>query len=469
MRDVQHGIILRGAFMKSRIPYPEYKNIHVWEKYHNELIIEFMQCIDEGKDLAAYKNIFEAVHNMPEGSHKLEMADVLYKLTMEAPVAEGYKYHEPSDLKGIFESSSKTETEKKTLSKEELFDKVKGAWVGRICGCLLGKPLEGITRPDLLYLLKETGNYPLKRYIKRGEITEEILKNSGYKFPCNAYVDTIDSAPVDDDTNYTVMGQRIIENFGRNFTPENVAHTWITSQLKDDYCTAERVAYLNIIKGFSPPDTAIYKNPYREWIGAQIRADYFGYINPCDVAAAAEMAWRDASISHIKNGIYGEMFVAAMLAAAYAYSDIKDVIKAGLSVVPAASRLHEKITNLIAFYDAGNTYQDFMKDFHTRYNERNGHDWCHTVSNAEIVVAALLYGEDDYGKSICLAVEPCLDTDCNGATVGSIMGLKNGFKGIGEEWYKSINGKLDTTLFGMKKTDIDELVLKTIKHINNER
>ena len=177
------------------------------------------------------------------------------------------------------------------------------------------------------------------------------------------------------------------------------------------------------------------------------------------------MAWRDASISHVKNGIYGEMFVAAMLAAAYSKSDIKEVIRAGLSVLPQQCRLVERIEAVIDFYDKGNSYEDFFADFHKRYDEKNGHDWCHTISNAEIVAAALLFGRNDYGKSICLAVQSGLDTDCNGATVGSLMGIKNGFKAIPEYWYKPVNGKLDTTLFGMKKLEVESLVEKTIGHI----
>lgn len=447
------------------LPYPEYKNIHSWEIYHNQLMIEYRQCIDEGRDMESFRQLFEAVEKMPDCPHKIEIADALYRITFDVSVRKGYRYIEPSDLETIKKCRKIVDIPIKKFTEEELYDKVKGAWYGRICGCLLGKPFEGIRSKDLNFVLKNTDNYPLKRYMNQYELTDDILKQVTYKFPVRIFPDNIENAPADDDTNYTVMASNIIDKYGKDFTPENVAHTWLVSQLKDFYCTAERVAYINIIKGYSTAFSAVYKNPYREWIGAQIRGDYYGYINPCDIETAAEMAWRDASISHVKNGIYGEMFVSAMLASCYVYNNIKDVINAGLSVIPQHSRLFERISNVRAFYEKGNSYYDFLSDLKKRYNEWEGYDWCHTISNAEIVAAALLYGNDDYGKSVCMAVEAGFDTDCNGATVGSVMGLKKGFKNIGEKWHKPVNGKLDTTIIGMGRLEIEDLISKTISHI----
>ena len=82
-----------------------------------------------------------------------------------------------------------------------------------------------------------------------------------------------------------------------------------------------------------------------------------------------------------------------------------------------------------------------------------------------IVVIALLYGSGDFGKSICLAVQIGYDTDCNGATVGSVLGMLNGFGSIGEEWVKPLNNKLDTGITGMGVVEISDLVNKTILHI----
>lgn len=206
--------------------------------------------------------------------------------------------------------------------------------MGRICGCMLGKTVEGIMTDELHPFLKETGNFPMHRYIKSTDVTDEMCDKYTYRFRSRQYADTIEFMPYDDDTNYTVLAQVVIDKYGRDFTPYDMSRAWLDLQPKNAYCTAERVAFRNFVAGFVPPLSAEYKNPYREWIGAQIRGDYFGYINPGNPELAAEMAWRDASISHIKNGIYGEMFIAAMLACAAVSDDMEAIILGGLAEIP---------------------------------------------------------------------------------------------------------------------------------------
>ena len=82
-----------------------------------------------------------------------------------------------------------------------------------------------------------------------------------------------------------------------------------------------------------------------------------------------------------------------------------------------------------------------------------------------IVVASLLYGNRDYGKSICMAVETGFDTDCNGATVGSILGMANGLAGIPKYWQEPIHDKLHTSIFGVGTVQISEMAEKTMSQI----
>ena len=81
------------------------------------------------------------------------------------------------------------------------------------------------------------------------------------------------------------------------------------------------------------------------------------------------------------------------------------------------------------------------------------------------MAASLLYGEGDYGKSICMAVETGFDTDCNGATVGSVIGLMVGLDGIASEWIAPINDTLNTTIFGVGDTSVSRMAEKTLEHI----
>ena len=448
----------------SQVVKPQYQKMQEWEFYSSNLPIEYQLCVEEGLDIERYKDLFFSVATLPNSEHKKKFGDVLYELISSSKQRDGYPYVEPSKLEEI-KSLRKSPVDLLEYDKNTLEEKIHGAWMGRICGCLLGKIIEGIRTNELIPFLKECGNYPLHRYVYRADVTEETIRKYKFPFKGRHYVGDIEGMLPDDDINYVIIAQELIQKCGRDFTPSDVAQAWLSSQSKDAYWTAERVAYCNFIKGYAPPQSAIYKNPYREWIGAQIRGDYFGYINPANPELAAEMAFRDASISHVKNGIYGEMFVAAMLAVAATTNDAEEIILGGLSQIPATSRLYESVLSVLDDFKSKKTQEQCFDRIHAEYDEYTDHGWTHTIPNAMIVVAALLYGKGDYEKSICMAVETGFDTDCNGATVGSVLGMANGIQTIPSYWTQPINDTLHTTIFGMDTLKVSDRVKLTMAHI----
>ena len=454
---------------QNNTPCKHYDKMHEWDLYAKQLHTEWRQSVEEGLDIAQYRALFDSVIAMPLDEKKEQMSELLYRIVNEAPVREDYAYSEPSDLPSILAArNTALQPVANAPIPEALADRVRGAWYGRVIGCLLGKPVEGMRTNELWPLLEGSGNKPMHRYILSTDVTEEQKNNFRFRLAGRCFADTVDAAPVDDDTNYTVLYQMIIEKYGRDFTPYDVARMWVSKQSKNAYCTAERVAFLNFVNGYLPPDSAVYKNPYREWVGAQIRGDYFGYINPGDPVTAADMAWRDASVSHIKNGIYGEMFVSAAIACAAVTDDVEQILLGGLSQIPTTSRLYAAVMNVIAQYKQGVSAEAFFADLHRRWDEHNVHDWCHTISNAEIVSAAMLWSEGDFNRAICMAVEVGFDTDCNGATVGSILGMRGGMRVIENRWLEPLHGKLQTSIFGVDTVEIESLVERTMKHIESK-
>ncbi len=443
----------------------DYNNVDGLNRYPSDLMTEYTQSIEEGLDVEKYKNLIEAVSALESDDYKTRISDIIYEMVINAEMQPNYKYNEPSALNEIKALRKPHSFEVKVPDSDTFRNKLLGAWTGRACGCLLGKPIECIRSDELIPLLKETGNYPMHRYILSTDITDEVCSHYKFFLKGKPYADTVDGMPVDDDTNYVVLAQKIIEDSGRNFDSEDVATAWMKYQSIYSYFTAERIAFVNFINCIKPPASAMYKNVCREWIGAQIRGDYFGYINPGNPEAAAKMAYKDARISHVKNGIYGEMFVSAMIACAAVTENIEDIILGGLAQIPSTSRLYESVMKIYDGYKSGVTVDECFNIIHSSYDEHTDHGWCHTISNAMIVTAALLYGEGDFGKSICCAVGMAFDTDCNGATVGSVLGMRNTIEGIDEYWKKPINGKIHSSIFGAGTVDIEQAVTKTIEHI----
>ncbi|MEN6313824.1 MAG: ADP-ribosylglycohydrolase family protein [Clostridiaceae bacterium] len=448
----------------------------IWLNYSDDLHVELLQGKEEGKDVRGYEERVRLIQAMKPGDPEREKqaADVFDRVS-SLPVESDFRYIEPSDITEIKntrpERGKNVKPDIPDMSGDMLYDKVYGAWLGRCAGCLLGKPIEGWRRDRITGLLKETGNYPVKYYISSA-ISDDLRKRYNIADECYNYgnrtiswINNVRHMPEDDDINYTVIGLKILERYGPGFTPDNVAESWLLDLPILHVCTAERIAYRNLINLVFPPLSAGYRNPYREWIGAQIRADFYGYITPGNPQLGAEMAWRDASISHVKNGIYGEMFIAAMLSAAAAVNDAEKLIENGLSQIPEKSRLSDGIRKTLSWKREGIGWEQAIDRIHELYDEKIQHYWCHTISNAMIVCIGLLFGGMDLEKSIGIAVSAAFDTDCNGATVGSIIGMVLGAKALPDKWINPLNDQLASGVSGFSSVKISDMAKRTVEII----
>ena len=434
-----------------------------WFDFCDALTVEVEQMMDEGRDAAAYMERAKAIQDMPRGKERTALGAALLEELEALPAPNAAK--EPSDLEGIVALSEGETCEKAAPD----IDKIYGAWLGRCAGCLLGQPVEGWCRPRINGLLKDTNNLPLTYYIS-SDIPAEIREKYDVRDDRLAYgaektgwINNVSYMPEDDDTNYTLLALKLVEKYGRDFTPEAVARSWMMDLPLLHVCTAERVAYINFAQSIFPPESASYRNAYREWIGAQIRGDLFGYINPGDPEAAAGMAWRDACVSHVKNGIYGEMWVSAMLAKAAVCDDMIEVVRSGMKQIPKESRLHKELDEMLRRYQIGETAGQAAAYILTKYDENNGHHWCHTISNAAIVALGLLWGEKDFSRTMELCLTMGFDTDCNCATAGSVLGMMQGAEKLPKKWTAPLCDTVLSGVDGFGLVKISDMAKRTAK------
>jgi ADP-ribosylglycohydrolase len=340
-------------------------------------------------------------------------------------------------------------------------DPLLGGWLGRAAGCLLGKPVEKIPRAGIREILEATGRWPLADYFTALGLPAEVSE----RWPWNrasrgtSLVENIDGMPEDDDLNYPLLGLLLLERHGEAFTEDDVAQLWLTHLPGGRVFTAERAAYRNLLDGYSPPECATYRNPFREWIGAQIRGDVYGWARPGDPRAAATLAWRDARISHTRNGVYGAMFAAALVSAACVADDVDTVLDAGLGVVPSDSRLAHAVrfARDAAARHPGDT-EAAVDELYEAYGDLH---WVHVLNNAALTTLALASSGGDFQAGVCTVVAGGWDTDSNGATVGSVLGTLLGGRALPERWITPLKGRLTTSLPGMNELRFADLAART--------
>jgi ADP-ribosylglycohydrolase len=243
-----------------------------------------------------------------------------------------------------------------------------------------------------------------------------------------------------------------VEKHGDELTTEDVALAWLNDLPAGRVFTAERVAYRNLLDGVDPSRAALVRNPFREWIGAQIRTDVYGWVNPGDRTAAAKLALADARLSHTGAGVDGAIWVAAMSAAAMVLDDPIAVAESGLEAINPEGELAKAVRFGLEL--AETPLDDALDALHAQYGHLH---WVHSVNNSALIAYALT--APDFTTGIGRAVMGGWDTDSAGATVGAVLGA---VYGVPAEWAGPLDNRLATSLPGMNQVTFDELAARTV-------
>ncbi len=385
-------------------------------------------------------------------------------LLKKLPIDKEMAAREPSGLASIKKLRPKGPRRLwEGIDRKQFTDKCEGALLGRMAGCTLGAPVEGWPIRRMKTLAEENGDtFPPEDYWSYVYYPNALRYGVS---PVEAYTrDKIKGVPVDDDIVYTLLGLLIAEDFGPDFTTDDVGKAWL--KYLPYAATAEAVALANLKKGIPAKRAALKDNPFCEWIGADIRSDPWGYMAPGWPERAAEMAYQDAYISHRRQGIYGEMYFSAVIAAAFTVTDPVEALEIGLTEIPKASAMAKavrwalRIAPDIKDYRMARDAVDKKFGMSARETPKDrpaGMSPVHTLNNACLTIWGLTIGGTDLTKAIGETVAMGLDNDCTAATVGSIVGAVVGKEGIPEHWYRGYDNTVHSYLIGKKRFSISGL------------
>jgi len=443
-----------------------------WSHPFNLLKEEFKQRRDEGCVIPATLLQAFAELNPETDAWNTERIDPIYDALMALPEDAELAAREPNELAAIRALRPSGPRDLRWQPSEaEALDRFHGAWTGRAVGCALGKPVEGmgmgnrdgrhVGRADIKKYLVNRGEWPLTDYFSGHDAGD------GMKLSCPASQrERIAYMEPDDDIHYSLTGLGVVEEKGPDFTWQDIASFWTHRIPLGAICTAETQAYLNVQNrssrawriAASAAWTRRHRNPYREWIGAQIRSDGWAWVCAGKPELAAEFAYRDACWTHERNGIYGEMFCAAMQAAAFVESDPAKLVAIGLSEIPAECRLARLVRQALTWVKECKDFEACMDRIDAALPEMSA---VHTINNALICVISLFYGKMDTTQVITTSVMCALDTDCNGATVGSIVGAAAGKRGFKPELAARLNDTIKPSMIGFEEVRMADLALRT--------
>lgn len=292
------------------------------------------------------------------------------------------------------------------LNREMYLDKVHACWTGKNIGGTMGAPFEA---------------------------NLEIQNITGFTTPKGEPIPN-------DDLDLQLIWMSAVEERGiQNITPQVLGEYWIS--YVPPHWNEYGIGKANMKIGLLPPYSGEYNNEFwKNSNGAWIRTEIWACLFPGLPELAVKYAYNDACVDHgLGEGTYAAMFVAAMESCAFFENDIRKLIDKGLSYIPQTSRVARSVKLAIELYDSG---ADFVSARQAIVKDSEDLGWFQAPGNVGFVILGLLYGEGDYKKSMIHAINCGDDTDCTGATIGSLMGIMHGSKIVPQDWAEYIGDSI---------------------------
>ncbi len=254
--------------------------------------------------------------------------------------------------------------------------------------------------------------------------------------------------------NYTILGMLNLEQHGLAFDKDQLRRLWLTHQSTAMTWGAERTIMVRsaiqhpvaeFAKGKDGPDYVEWThvcNPSGEYCGALIRADAYGYAAPGNPALAAELAWRDASFTHRRTGVYGTMFVAAAIATAFVERNPLRIFETALQFVPQRSRFFQIVADSLARVRQASDWLDGYERIHGQYRQ---YSHCQVYPECGTLINTLRFATS-IDDGFCKQVSQGNDTDSFGATSGSILGAYFGPGHLDPRWLAPFKDAIRTGL-----------------------
>jgi ADP-ribosylglycohydrolase len=337
----------------------------------------------------------------------------------------------------------------------DYIERVYAGVLGKIIGVYLGRPFENWTYEKIMSNLGEVDYY-----------VNEKLK--------------VPLVVTDDDIAGTFTFLRALPDHGnrRDLTPAQVGQTWLNYLIEKRTIlwwggmgnSTEHTAYLRLKHGIPAPQSgsiAMNGAVVAEQIGAQIFIDGWAMVAPGDPELAADLARKAASVSHDGEAIYAAQLLAAMEAQAFIEPDLGALLDTGLCFIPRDSTIYRLVNELRSWRltepDWRKTREKIVEQF--GYSVYPGN--CHIVPNHALIHLALLYGDNDFQKTMMIVNTCGWDTDCNSGNVGCLMGIRNGLAGInlGPDWRGPVADQLYLPTFDGGRS-ITDAVRETYAIVN---